>query len=261
MGDLRECWEKIYKDYGNTSEVEQFESVELVDKYRLFWKPDRVKIILLAESHVYTEPEETQITFEIPKKYSLEGYPKNYVRFVYCLAYGEKQLTQNSNHPKGDGTPQFWKLFYSCINRVNSNSDFSPLMKTNLMKTNSYDDRISRKIELLKSLKEKGVWLVDASIVALYKPGNRDPKTEPHKIKNMKGILKTSWNCYTRYVVEQSKPKCVICIGNDVDSCIDLGSEFKGHYEAIFQPNSHLRSEEHIANYQRCFDICSRLLV
>ena len=99
--------------------IESFSSVELVEEYRKFWKPKDVKVILLAESHVFTSLEEMEI--ELPNIDTLEGYPKQYSKFVYCLAYGEKSLTKNSLHPKRDGTPQFWKIFHSCINNIKSN--------------------------------------------------------------------------------------------------------------------------------------------
>jgi hypothetical protein len=80
------------------------ESVEIaieVEKHREHWKPKQPKLILVAESHVSTtKPEmefqldETKIRPFIKSEATLP--PNHFVRFVYCLAYGESEL----NFPK-----------------------------------------------------------------------------------------------------------------------------------------------------------------
>lgn len=167
---LRDCYNKLRFVLGEN--IEPYESVALVEKYRQCWKPDRVRILLLAESHVFTTDADRKI--KIPKIPDLDGYPQEYAKFVYCLGYGEKDLTRNPSHPKRDGAPDYWKMFYSCDNNIKGNSDFDPILKT---KTKTYKYRIQNKIKLLKNLKKNGVWLVDASIVALY------PKPSPKNIK------------------------------------------------------------------------------
>ena len=89
-------------------EEQTFEIVKMVHDYRLYFKPEKVKTVLLAESHVYTSDDDFQS--ELPSDY-LSGYPKKYVRFVYCLGYGENELL-NKPVPKNSGTPEFWKIFY-----------------------------------------------------------------------------------------------------------------------------------------------------
>ena len=130
--------------------IQSYESVALVEEYRQYWKPNKTKVILLAESHVFTRDEDRLIT--LPELPHLPGYPTQYAKFVYCLAYGERQLTGNESHPQRDGTPQFWKIFYSCNNRISDLSDFRPI----LSKTN-YKQRIKNKIELLLRLRQRGV--------------------------------------------------------------------------------------------------------
>jgi hypothetical protein len=92
-------------------DIEPYKSVELVEEYRQYWKPKKIRVILLAESHVYTCDEDRQIT--LPQIPALPGYPTEYAKFVYCLAYGERQFTENNLHPQRDGTPQFGK--YSTV--------------------------------------------------------------------------------------------------------------------------------------------------
>jgi hypothetical protein len=245
MNELRDCYNELHKIIGDS--IEPFESVELVEKYRRFWRPEKVKIILLAESHVLTSGSDRKISLREVKE--LPAYPTEYAKFVYCLAYGERQLTNNSSHPKRDGTPQFWKIFYSCNNRVDDIKDFRPIL--------SYtpaEQRLKNKIELLKSLKGKGIWLVDASIVALYDNGGKPSRDIMFK------VIKKSWDCYTSSVIKAAGPERIICIGKDVDSMLGesvrkiIGSH---RYTSIPQPNARLSSEEHMDNFKLYCSICS----
>jgi hypothetical protein len=225
------------------SHTEPWKSVELVQKYRDHFRPAPVRVILLAESHVFTRDDERDIV--IPPLPCLKGYPTEYARFVYCLGYGERSLTNDQNHPRRDGTPQYWKVFFSCNNPVSLKQDFYPI----LSKT-SYQQRLQNKINLLHDLKAKGIWLVDASIVALYK----DSKKLPH----WRSALKKSWELYTRQVVLSANPNHVICIGKDVASVVgtDLEIYFKNRHNIIPQPNAFLTSKEHMNNYQLYWQLC-----
>jgi hypothetical protein len=70
--------------------------------------------------------------------------------------------------------------------------------------------------------------------------------------------LRESWRAYTRNVVISSDPQHVICIGKGVAAVVgdDLEQLFGDRFTAIAQPNAHLSSEEHMANYKRYRDIC-----
>jgi len=242
---LVEAHKKIKKILGES--IEPFESVRLVQEYRDYWKPGKVKIILLAESHVFTSDEERNIQTE--RRETLPGYPSQYARFVYCLAYGEKSLKQgDASTKRDDGTPQFWKLLYACNNRIKGLEDFNPVRK----KKTKDEERIQAKIDLLKDLKKKGVWLVDTSIVALYP---KDSKTRGLVEK----VVKASWDAFTRDVVCACKPEQVICIGKGVKHAI--GEDLKklvSKVTAINQPNARLRSEEAIKDFKTCGDIVSK---
>jgi len=83
--------------------------------------------VLLAESHVLTSEEDRRIA--IPPIDDLPGYPTQYARFVYCLGIGERDLTNDPHHPRGDGTPQFWKVPYACNNPIETLEDFLPVQR------------------------------------------------------------------------------------------------------------------------------------
>jgi hypothetical protein len=241
MEALNQAYERIRDIVG--SDCEERESVHLVETYRRFLRPQRVRVVLLAESHVFTSAEDRKIP--IPAIPELPGYPTQYARFVYCLGYGEKTLTGHSSHPKRDGTPQFWKIFFSCAHSISSAADFNPI----LGKT-APQERLQNKIKLLLDLKANGIWLVDTSIVALYREGKKEP--------NMFLALRESWRTYTRNVVVSSDPEHVICIGQGVAGVVadDLRQSFAGKFTTITQPNAYLSSAEHMVNYERYSSIC-----
>lgn len=241
MQKLADTYTKLKQILGG--DTEPWESVRLVETYRRYWKPDKIKVILLAESHVFTNDGDRAIPMQqIPH---LLASPDRYARFVYCLGYGERSLTNSHLHPRRDGTPQFWKIFYSCNNVVSGSEDFAPVLGTT-----PPDQRIRNKIDLLKELKAKGVWLVDASVVALYRNGMKVPQMFP--------ALQTSWQCYTRDIVLSSNPEHVICVGKGVASVVesDLRRHFPERYTVLNQPNAFLSSEQHMANYQTYSRIC-----
>jgi len=243
MNRLRACYDELQKTLGHG--VEEYESVELVEEYRQYWKPNKTRVILLAESHVFTRPADRLIT--IPQIDDLPNYPSKYAKFVYCLGYGEKQLTGNTSHPKRDGTPQFWKILYSCNNPIRNTLDFSPILSRT-----TYEQRIKNKVELLLRLKENGIWLVDSSIVALYDNGKKPER------KTMLSAIKQSWQGYVRGVMEEAAPEHIICVGKAVSNLLE--KEIKALvgrcYTTVCQPNAHLSSEHHMRNYELYGRIC-----
>ncbi|OGQ00927.1 MAG: hypothetical protein A2Z40_05360 [Deltaproteobacteria bacterium RBG_19FT_COMBO_60_16] len=241
---LEEVYYEINQILGNNAEP--LESVLLVEEYRRYWKPKTVRVVLLAESHVFTSDEDRRIV--IPPIDDLPGYPKQYARFVYCLGNGERDLTNDPHHPLRDGTPQFWKVLYACNNRIGNLEDFRPVQRGT-----SFPQRLQNKIHLLKSLRSKGIWLVDASIVAVYGKGvnvSRRSRTE---------VLRESWRSYTRQVVTSANPEHVICVGKGVAGIVekDLRAPFPNRFTVIPQPNARLSSKEHMANFRRDYEICN----
>lgn len=249
---LFNCYQKILSIFGDHSE--SYESVELIEKYRQYWRPEKVNFILLAESHVFTSNTDRSFKLNDVKDddVALTGYPDSYAKLVYCLAYGEETLTKGDNHPaKADGTPQFWKILYSCINKIDSNKSFSPILKSG---TKSTHQRIRNKIKLLLELKKQGIWLVDASIIALYNKGIKPSNNVFNE------VIKTSWNHYTKNLISDANPNHVIIVGKGVANNVESSlSSLVGNnnYTIIPQPQAHLPAEEHLSNFQKYCSICS----
>lgn len=227
--------------------IEPFESVLLVENIRQYWKPKKVKVILLAESHVFTT--DIDRTIQLPLIDGLIDFPAQYAKFVYCPAYGESNLTKSSLHPKRDGTPQFWKIFYSCLSYVKSNEDFFDILKSKTL----FEQRIMNKVNLLKALQDKGIWLIDTSICALYHNG-----IKPDNFKMSKAIS-ASWLNYTKNAIMQANPEHVIVVGRGVANNIEheLKKIMGANFSVIDQPNAHLSAEKHLANFQKYYHICN----
>jgi hypothetical protein len=91
MNNLNNTYSQLKNILGD--QIEPLESVQLIETYRRYLRPEKVKIVLLAESHVFTPKEDLQI--KIPHIESLPNYPEQYAKFVYCLGYGERKLTND----------------------------------------------------------------------------------------------------------------------------------------------------------------------
>lgn len=205
-----------------------------------------MRVVLLAESHVFTSDADRE--YKTKPIEGLGSYPEQYAKFVYCLAYGEDSLTEGVGHPAVDGTPQFWKIFFSCLNEVESNAAFAPVLKSETRTK----QRIKNKIQLLKSMRDSGIWLVDVSIIALYDRG-RKPAT-----KLMAKALKASWHGYTKNILQNALPEHVIVIGKGVGKIVEpeLIELVGNNYIVLPQPNAHLSAEYHLENYRSYYGLC-----
>jgi hypothetical protein len=157
-GNLFECYQQLKVI---TEVQEGFELIKKVDEYRQYWRPDKVSVLLLAESHVFTGPSDFRCCLNL-SGYRLAHYPSEYVRFIYCLAYGEPSLLNSSLQKKG-GTPQFWEIFYGCLTWITDRAQFKPILGTT-----DFGERVRNKIRLLEDMKKRGIWLLDTSIIGLY---------------------------------------------------------------------------------------------
>jgi hypothetical protein len=101
---------RLIQSYGvPESTIEPLQVAELVEAHRWAWKPERPRLVLIAESHVFTTLVETMATYQNPE--GAHNAPSNFVRLVYCLGYGESLLCPQF---KG-GTPQYWRIFGNLV--------------------------------------------------------------------------------------------------------------------------------------------------
>lgn len=242
MSELRSIHEKLSCRFSPF--IEPFEAWEAADQHRMFWKPEKVKVLLLAESHVFTTFDETKRTVALPSNRT-SGELSRFVRLVYCLGYGEEQLLNTPiQTPCNAGAWPFWKIFWSCLHRVASHADFAPILRG---ETSDFAIRMKNKIELLQAMKSQGVWLLDASLAALYRPGGRVP------IDNQ-ACFNESWP-YIEKLIMNIKPRHIVVVGKGVERVLrdrlhNLGISI--HVQPL--PSARLTSQEHLVVFQRYYD-------
>ena len=252
--ELERCYERARNLLGKGAEP--IRVVETGEKCRYYWRPQEVRVLLLAESHVYTKADEC-ILMRGPVLFGPVGFPQNFIRLVYCLGYGEPSYV-GSYLAQNPGTWQYWKIFSSCVNRMGT-TQFNSILKKG---SPAFKDRLSAKINLLKRLKELGIWLVDSSVLALYTPGGGKPAPQ---IRDR--VLQTCWDEYIGYVVSKANPSRVIVIGQGVAGALSgrLDELTKGKHITINQPQG-LRSSGAVAQayqtyYLECQKYCGNALM
>ncbi len=226
-------------------QADSLDAVRVIEEHRQFWRPARPRVVLLAESHVYTSDEELASMAGSQE----DGLPSTFARFVYCLGYGEPEYV-GQPLPKHAGTPQFWKVFWACLHAVESNSDFAPVLKS---KTPSFEKRIQTKRDLLVRLRDAGIWLVDASIVALYRPGRRKPRA-----RQIREAIVASWDSYVADVVAEARSEHIVLIGKGVAGSIQtrLSNAQRGIMTVVPQPQARLSRAESLEVHRDYFRIC-----
>ena len=230
--------------------AEPIEVLRAADRHREFWRPKTPRVILLAESHVYTTSAELERSIrhlpELPA-----GLPRGFVRLVYSLGYGEDTLLDRAiDTPRNVGTPQYWKIFQSCLTRVGAAVDCSLIQAS---RTPDARARLVEKLRVLTSLRDRGVWLVDASVAALYIPGQ--PKPSP---RIREAALHASWDGYVSRVVEIAAPEAILCIGLGVARSLRARLVRLGIvWAAVPQPQAHLTSREHDAIHRTYAAVCA----
>jgi hypothetical protein len=208
-------------------------------------------VILLAESHVYTTSEELMRTISLPS--SAPGdLPRGFVRLVYCLGYGENRLLNRPiEEPPNRGTPQFWKIFHSCVNLVDGDADFSGIQASTPPAV-----RVTAKLALLQRLRDAGVWLLDASVAALYLP--KRPKPASTLIAK---CLQVSWDHHVARIVGEAAPAHIVCIGIGVGRALESRlAQVGARVTVLPQPNARLSSAEHLQALQAYYQVVQQAI-
>jgi hypothetical protein len=115
--------------------------------------------------------------------------------------------------------------------------------------------RIENKFELLKSVRQGGIWLVDASISALYRADTRLAAGSVYD-----RLLHDCWTSYVGEIICASAPSRVVVMGNQVDAAIgealrcELGAGVE--VEVVHQPNARMSAIELVRYRQQIFDLC-----
>lgn len=218
--------------YQELSEVvsmhpESLAAAQCVEQHRFDWRPEAVHTLLLAESHLLTPDCELKAMRGNPP---VTGRSLNstFARFVYCLGYGEGEFA-GPLLPSTAGTPQFWKLFASCVGSPAA-STFAPLLKS---RNPSFASRLRVKVSVLEQMLMLGVWLVDASPIALCSPGG----SRLHQ-SDYRRVLMCSWRNYVATLIRDAKPHSIVVIGKGVAQALhdELSSLANVEVHVVHQP-------------------------
>ena len=224
--------------------AECFEAAVVVEHLRSMWRPEHARIILLAESHVWTSRTEALSQVRQP-----DGAVTGFARFIYCLGSGEPTLVDPPFRPN-NGAFQYWRLLHDTVR--GPNQSYAGITKAGAPNPQR---RIENKLELLRSVREAGIWLVDASISALYHAGTKLATDNDYD-----DLLRDCWSSYVGEAVCASAPGLVIVIGKQVHGaigaalCRDLGKGIEVH--VIKQPNALMTSAELAQYRQHIFELC-----
>jgi hypothetical protein len=199
-----------------------------VGAWRRAWRPDRVKVLLAAYSHVAEAPGDGNAVVNAPRWLDRE-LPSQYVRLVYCLGHGEPGLCRVPKPTANGGTWQFWDILgqialgYGAHNRQPRSAAMAP------------DRRIRRKVKVLERLQRRGIWLEDASPIGLYTPGGGRVVSAGNPLYRQ--LLRDGYERFVWPDVSDDDPQQVWVIGSGVAGALaDLPGIQPDHW--INQPQA-----------------------
>jgi hypothetical protein len=248
IGSWEALRERVASRLGAGWKIEPAKVLQAVATHREYWRPTDVRVLLLAESHVMTAADEVAVSVPL-ENFGHPRAPVEFVRLVYCLGYGEPGLL-SSQVDRNAGTPQFWKLFAAAAD---------DLADGHVLKTVERDlsRRVRAKLAVLDALKARGVWLLDASPLALYRSGGGKPTPA-----ELRAALSAAWDGYAREVVRELAPRAVMVIGKTVHVVLSesLRQLLPRHTPVgwICQPQAHVPSVEHRRGMERLREMVCR---
>lgn len=193
---------------------------------RAAWRPARLEVLLLAESHIATSAAELARHVRLPSGLDWPG-PAGFIRHLYCAGYGEPTVLEGAA-PRG-GTPQYWRLLAA------AEGAGAPAWSAVRHAGTRPKVRLVAKAALLHRLRARGIWLTDASLVALARPVLRRSGTAAAD----RLALRESWRLHHRHVLPALAPRRVVVIGRGVAAALAdvLDRAFPGRWSAVPQPN------------------------
>jgi hypothetical protein len=229
-----------------SQDCETCHAVMVVAHYYEFWKPAKVKVILLAESHIFTDEYDSrsfQVSTNILRPCDYNG-PREYASVHLCLGYGEADavigVDGDATAPRAavKGTPAYWLLLAACSSHPNNyRAGAAQLLHNKRPGPLGLRERLLYKLQILQDLKDRGIWLVDACFLGWYIPQESDyyitwssklvhVVTQPRPPKNLyKPTFVLAWELYTKHVLRQAAVdgkslQLVIPIGKNMESAV-----------------------------------------
>ena len=183
---------------------EPYQAALAGELHRDYWKPKTVKLILLAESHLYTDADDLACRIDLSSiPNSPSGCPTEFIRLVYCLGYGDNSVFEGKRTPAiaNPGTDDYWEILGRCAETwVGPNGP------------------LAWKVRTLQTLQERGIWLLDASIHACCNPRLRGrPNNLANRWTLYRSMLQISWE-----YVRSNLGDCtnLWCVGHNVKNAL-----------------------------------------
>lgn len=188
--------------------AESSEYLRSVKEWRGYWRPDKVRGLLIAESHAHEVEGDSICLIRGLGEYGLDNAPESFCRLVYCLGYGENDILTPKPHRKNAGTWQYWDIFGAIAHDgIRHSLSKQPRKGNSTLRT-----RLNWKIDVLKRLRNRGIWLVDASTTGLYMPGGRG------KEKTGKAYTEHIQDCFRSKVLPHLE-------GDPIEKCWVIGKQ------------------------------------
>jgi hypothetical protein len=126
--------------------------------------------------------------------------PDRYVRLIYCLGYGESSICTRAPE-SNSGTPQFWNIFGQvALGQSQPRKGDSSLQQ-----------RLRWKVRVLEELRQRGIWLQDASPLGVYL-GRGERLDQRHHVQ----LLREGYQRYVLPSFAGDAPEQIWVIGKGV---------------------------------------------
>jgi hypothetical protein len=192
--------------------AESEEYLARIESWRDAWRPKRVRVLLVAESHVREQNGDLAVNVKLPIDLVPDkSSPSGFCRLVYCLGYGEREICFPKDRIKNSGTIQFWDLFGAMA--ASLNNLIRPEMPR--LSESSLFTRLKWKIDVLHTLKNAGVWLEDASVIGIYDSGKRLVYGKSYKLLVRESFMNFVWP-----KIEKDNPEQIWVIGRGVGNAL-----------------------------------------
>ncbi|MDO9708151.1 hypothetical protein [Paracraurococcus lichenis] len=197
------------------------EAALAAEAWRQSWRPARVRLLLLAESHMATSAAELAMPLRLPVALDWP-VPAGFVRHVYCPAYGEPALVPGLP-VRNAGTPQYWRLLAALEGSAPPTRASHPALAA----------RLAARAALLHRLRRRGIWLTDAALAAVAGPGGQRAGAAAHA-----EAIRESWRLHHGTMLPALDPAGVVVIGRAVAAVLRpaLDAAFPGRWQAVPQP-------------------------
>jgi len=184
-----------------------------VTAWRNAWRPERVRVLLVAESHVAELRGDIEVSVA-PPAWAQRHLPTSFCRLIYCLGYGESEICSPAPAKNSTGTLGFWDIFGAIAGGL------QPMQPRRGASTPEH--RLQWKLDVLSWLRRNGVWLVDACVAGVYLPGGRRMASG----ETYNEMVRQSFDQFVWPSVSNEHPEQVWVIGSGVRQAL-------AHHKAV----------------------------